>query len=130
MNGHTAGFADGLVVESCLSHFEDVPFVSFQRLVDVNDVEILVLYGMSQPVSGRCEVVVPERCVARRSYHPQLMYIVAHNDCPVLCRIGVVANLLGDLFPDDRLLGEPLSRGACYGVLQDHIAIISQELVV
>lgn len=43
MDGHTAGFPQRLVVEARLTDLKDVPVVAFQRLVDVDDVEIAVL---------------------------------------------------------------------------------------
>lgn len=44
MNRHSAGFAESLVIEASLADLENVPVFTFQLFVDVDYVEIFVLF--------------------------------------------------------------------------------------
>jgi len=81
---------NSIVVESCHSDWKPGPLISLDPRIGIDDVEILV--------------------------HPQLVCKVAHEDSPVLRRVGVLVRLLSDQFPQPSFLGEPFPSEAANGV--------------
>lgn len=53
------------------------------------------------------------------THHPQLVRVVADEDCPVLGRVWVVVDALGDHLAQTRVLGEPLAGEPADGVPAD-----------
>lgn len=45
---HATGFTESLIIESCLSDFEDVPVVPVELLVNIYNIEAFVLHKNNQ----------------------------------------------------------------------------------
>jgi hypothetical protein len=58
-------------------------------------------------------------CMQRRradTHHPKLVAVIIHEHGPVLRRVGILADVLGDHLSEAGLLGKPLARKAGDGV--------------
>jgi len=67
-----------------------MPLLPLALLIDIDDIQLLI--------------------------HPQLMHKISDQHGPVLRRVRILADFLGDHFPESRFFGEPFPAHAGDGV--------------
>ena len=84
VDGHLAGLSEGLIIESCFAHFEQVPVVSIELLIDVDDIQVFVLHKLSTLGCSWKEIsawVVPSRADAHSHQQSQPNAVWDQDKC-------------------------------------------------